>query len=364
MNAAADPEIRIDEEGVCNHCRRYETLLPARVLRGAEGEAAIGRLVEAMKARGRGRDYDCVIGVSGGVDSTYVAYLTKKHGLRPLAVHLDNGWNSELAVKNIEQAMRKLDIDLHTEVLDWEEFKDLQLSMLKSSTTDMEVPTDHAILALLWDQAVKNNIKYIISGMNFTTESTYVQSWVYGYWDWHYIKSIHRRFGTKRLKSFPHFDYFKLAYVHGLRAIRSVAILNYVDYNKTEAMKVLESELGWKYYGGKHYESIYTRFMQGYILPTKFGVDKRYGHLSDLIRAGEITRSEALEEIAKPAYDPDLFKKDYAFFLKKFDLTEEQFQAIMAQPVKTFRDYSNSHWMEVLLRNAVTQARKIGLYPR
>lgn len=364
MSAAADPDIEIDDEGVCNHCRRYDTLLPIRVLKGEEGAAAIARIVEAMKARGRGRDYDCVIGVSGGVDSTYVAYLTKQLGLRPLAVHLDNGWNSELAVKNIQQTMQTLDIDLHTEVLDWEEFRDLQLSFLKSSTTDMEVPTDHAILSVLWTQAIKNDIKYIISGMNFSTESTFVQSWVYGYWDWYYIKKIQAKFGKKKLKSFPHFSYFYLAYVHLIRAIRSVSILNYVDYNKSDVMKILENDLGWKYYGGKHYESIYTRFIQGYILPEKFGVDKRYGHLSDLIRAGQMSRTEALEEIAKPPYDPELFKKDYDFVLKKFDLTDAQFQQIMAEPVKTFRDYSNSHWMEVFLRRAITTARKIGFYPR
>ncbi len=364
MNSAADPDIEIDSEGICNHCRRYEDLLPIRVIKGAEGEAALARIVEAIKARGRGREYDCLIGVSGGVDSTYVAYLTKKLGLRPLAVHLDNGWNSELAVKNIERTMESLEIDLYTEVLDWEEFRDLQLSFLKASTTDMEIPTDHAILAVLWRQAAKHDIKYIISGMNFATESTFVKSWVYGHWDWPYIKDVQRRFSKRKLKTFPHFSYPYLFYIHVLRAIRSVSILNYVDYDKPAVMKILEEELGWQYYGGKHYESVYTRFMQGYILPEKFGVDKRYGHLSDVVRSGKMTREEALEEIGKPAYPPELFAKDYAFVLKKFGMSDNQFKSIMGEAVKSYRDYKNTEWMARVLREGITLARRIGLYPR
>jgi len=364
MTSKADPDLELDAEGICNHCRRYDTLLPIRVLKGEAGKAELERIVAKIKADGKGKEYDCLIGVSGGVDSTYVAYLTKQLGLRPIAVHLDNGWNSELAVKNIERTMEKLGIDLYTEVLDWNEFRDLQLSFLKSSTTDMEIPTDHAILSVMWRQAVKRNIKYIISGMNFQTESTHVLSWVYGHWDWTYIKAVHRHFGGRPLRTFPHFSYLYLFYVHVLRAVRSVSILNYLDFEKPKAMEVLQDELGWQYYGGKHYESVYTRFMQGYILPTKFGVDKRHGHLSDLIRSGQMTREQALEEIAKPPYPADLFAKDYAFVLKKFGITDEQFQAMMQEPVKTFRDYKNSEWMSRLLRRSITFARRVGLYPR
>lgn len=364
MNSIADRDLDVDEMGLCNHCRRYDELLPMRVLTGSEGEEALSALVMAMKAHGKGRDYDCVIGVSGGVDSTYVAYLTKKLGLRPLAIHLDNGWNSELAVKNIERTMERLGIDLYTEVLDWDEFRDIQLSFLKASTTDMEIPTDHAILSVLWRQAAKHKIKYIISGMNFATESTFVQSWAYGHWDWPYIKDVQRRFGGRKLKSYPHFTYPYLAYIHGLRAIRSVSVLNYMDYDKPAVMKVLEEELGWQYYGGKHYESVYTRFIQGYILPEKFGVDKRYGHLSDVIRSGKMTREEALLQIAMPPYPPELFTKDYAFVLKKFGMTDAQFQALMNEPLRTYRDYRNTEWVARALRSSVTFARKIGLYPR
>ncbi len=364
MSSKADPDIEIDGEGLCNHCRRYDELLPKRVFPGEVGRIALEKLVDAIKVRGRGQDYDCLIGVSGGVDSTFVAYLTKKYGLRPLAVHLDNGWNSELAVKNIELTLSKLGIDLYTEVLDWDEFRDLQMSFLKASTTDMEIPTDHAILAVLWKRALSHGIKYIISGMNFRTESTFVQSWTYGHWDWRYIRGLQKRFGSRLLRTFPHFTLFDLFYAHVVRGVRSVSILNYIDYDKEAAMKILSDELGWKYYGGKHYESVYTRFIQGYILPQKFGVDKRYGHLSDLVRSGLMTRSKALEEIEKPPYPEDLFAKDYGFVLKKFGITDEEFQSIMSAPVRTYRDYENSEALMKALRRAIAFARDAGLYPR
>jgi len=363
MSVAADPKIRFDVHGICNHCQRYDTLLPTRVLTGQAGKDALNRLVDTIRKHGKDKDYDCLIGISGGVDSTYVAWLVKKLGLRPLAVHVDNGWNSELSVKNIELTLKKLSIDLYTEVLDWEEFRDLQLSFVKASTPDLEIPTDHALLAVLWQQAHKYGIKYIISGMNFATESTFVQDWAYGHWDWRYIKGIQKKFGTVPLKSFPHYNIAKLAWWN-LRGIRSISILNYVDYHKPNAMALLEKELDWQYYGGKHYESIYTRFIQGYILPVKFGIDKRYGHLSDLIRAGQITRDEALDEIKKPAYPEELFTQDYGFVLKKFGMNENEFQKFMKKPPKTFRDYPNAQNLMLGMRRGIGALRQLGLYPK
>jgi len=363
MSVAADPRISFDANGICNHCQRYETLLPTRVLTGQAGKKALGQLVSAIKKQGKGKEYDCLIGVSGGVDSTYVAWLVKQQGLRPLAVHVDNGWNSELAVKNIELTLKKLGIDLYTEVLDWEEFRDLQISFIKASTPDLEIPSDHAISAVLWRQAQRHDIKYIISGMNFATESTFVPDWAYGHWDWRYIKGIQKKFGSVPLKSFPHYSIADLAWWN-LRGIRSISILNYVDYNKPKAMALLEKELGWQYYGGKHYESIYTRFIQGYILPVKFGIDKRYGHLSDLIRAGQITRDAALEEIRQPAYPEKLFAQDYDFVLKKFGLQDQEFQAFMQQPPQTFRDYANAQQLMLGVRKGIGMLRQLGLYPK
>jgi N-acetyl sugar amidotransferase len=365
MDTVADRRIVFDDQGLCHHCVRYDRLLASRVVPGEAGRAALARLVEQIKRDGRGKEYDCIVGVSGGVDSTYVAHLVKQHGLRPLAIHLDNGWNSELAVKNIERVLRTLDIDLHTHVLDWDEFRDLQVSFLRASTPDGEIPTDHAIVATLWGEASRRGIKYIISGMNFATESVGVPDWSYGHSDWRYIKDVHGRFGTVKLKTFPHFTLaYLLLWVNAIRRIRTVSILNYVDYHKESAMQLLQSQLGWEYYGGKHHESLYTRFYQGYVLPKKFGVDKRYGHLSDLIKAGQMTREQALEEVRKPPYAEEVQQQDIVYVCKKLGLSAAQWEEIMRAPVRSFRDYKNSYAVVELLRDSVNWLRSKGLYPR
>lgn len=360
----SDPEIQFDENGVCNHCHRYDTELPKRVFRGEEAERKLNELIAGIKEKGRKHEYDCIIGVSGGVDSTYVAYLCKQLGLRPLAVHFDNGWNSELSVSNIEKTLDVLGIDLYTFVIDWEEFKDLQLSFLKASTTDGEVPTDHAINALLFREADKRGIKYIISGMNFATESMAVTSWAYGHSDWKYIRSVHNKFGTKKLSNYPHFNFFNLFWWTFVKKIKTVSILNYIEYNKEEVMKILQEKLGWIYYGGKHYESVYTRFYQGHILPTKFNVDKRRGHLSDLIRASQISREQTLQEMEKPGYDAELFSQDFHFVKKKFELEDDDFKKLMNLPVKSFKDYPNNAKLVSKIKQVVNYLRFKGLYSK
>jgi N-acetyl sugar amidotransferase len=364
MDTVADRNILFDEKGICHHCQRYDEMFSTRVIRGEAGKAVLDGLVQKMKEAGRGRDYDCIIGVSGGVDSTYVAWLVKQLGLRPLALHLDNGWNSELAVKNIERVLNVLDIDLKTLVLDWSEFRDLQKSFLMASTPDGDIPSDHAINALLWREAVKHNIKYIVSGMNFTTESIYVPDWAYGHSDWRYIMAVHRRFGSIKLDSYPHFSLLYLFYINLFRGVRTISILNYINYDKNEAVKKLTEELGWQNYGGKHHESVYTRFYQGYVLPKKFGVDKRYGHLSDLVNAGQLTRSEAIEEMKKAPYSEAQQEEDLIYVRKKLGLSEEEFEEIMKLPVKSFRDYQNSFATVNLLKSLANKLRGIGLYPR
>ncbi len=334
---STDPNIVFDENGVCNHCHDHDRLMKQKVVTGKAGEEYLKKLVDEMKRDGRGKPYDCLIGVSGGVDSTYVAYLVKKMGLRPLAVHMDNGWDSELAVKNIEETLKRLGIDLHTEVLDWEEFKGLQVAFLRSSTPDSEIPSDHAIWAVLGDLADKLKVKYIVSGFNVRTETHLPRAWSQGHFDWKYIRSVNGLFGRGRLKTFPHIGFF--TYYRRLLTHRRVDILNYIDFNKTEAMKILEQELGWRYYGGKHYESIYTRFYQGYILPTKFGYDKRRSHLSSLICSGETTRDAALKELDKPTYQPTMQEEDREYVVKKLGLSEDEFEAILNAPKKTFWDY-------------------------
>jgi N-acetyl sugar amidotransferase len=335
----SDPDIQFDQDGRCSHCDRYQNTILDESYTRKKQDGALDRLVGEIKQKGKGKAYDCIIGVSGGVDSTYVAYLTKKIGLRPLAVHLDNGWNSELAVSNIEKTLKTLSIDLFTYVMDWDEFKDLQLSFLKASTPDSEIPTDHAILALLYQLAARENIQYVLSGHNTATEGGGVAAWSQGHGDWLYIKSIQKQFGKISLKSFPHYGPFLYIYYTLIKKVRWHQILDYLNYDKSNALDVLQKELCWKYYGGKHYESIYTRFYQGYILPKKFGFDKKRLHLSSLIWSGQMSREQAMEEMKINEYSDDLQKQDRAFVIKKLGITEVEFEKIMNLPQKSFWDY-------------------------
>jgi N-acetyl sugar amidotransferase len=331
----SDPNITFDEHGICNHCHSYDQSIQEHVFTGETGRRLLNSFIKKVKEDRK--EYDCVIGVSGGVDSSYVAYLVHSLGLRPLAVHLDNGWDSELAVKNIELILKNLDIDLFTYVLNWDEFRDLQLAFLRASTPDSEIPSDHAIVASLYKKARELGVKYIINGSNVRTESHLPAAWSQGHLDWRYIKSINDIYGKNSLRNFPHMSLLQLLF--NAKQYREFPILNYIDYSKKDAIKLLEKELGWKYYGGKHYESIYTRFYQGYILPRKFGYDKRRTHLSSLICSGEITRKEAIEELEKEAYPKNLMREDREFIIKKFEISEEEFENIMALPCKSFYDY-------------------------
>jgi N-acetyl sugar amidotransferase len=340
-----DPDIVFDGNGVCNHCHTYDRMVREYVVDGDEGLRQLDMLAEKIRRGGRNKKYDCIIGVSGGVDSTYVAYRVKQLGLRPLAVHLDNGWDSELAVKNIEETLKRLNIDLYTEVLDWEEFKDLQVSFLKASTPDSEIPTDHAIVALLANMAEKIGVRYIIIGNNVRTETHLPRAWSQGHFDWKYISGLQKRFGSRPLKTFPHFNFF--TYYRRMLTQKRIEILNYLGYNKKDALRVLQDELGWRYYGGKHYESIYTRFYQGYILPNKFGFDKRRSHLSSLVCSGEISRQQALDELKVPTYAPSMQEEDREYVVKKLGLAEEEFTAIMQAPKKSYWDYpSDGNFMK------------------
>lgn len=337
-----DPDIEFDENGICNHCKRAEKLINERTYIDLDvRKNKLDELVAKIKSEGKGKPYDCIIGVSGGVDSTYVAYEVKRLGLRPLAVHLDNGWNSELAVSNIEKTLNSLGIDLFTYVIDWEEFKDIQLSFLKASVPDGEVPTDHAIIAILYKMANKYNIKYILNGVNFATESIIPLKWGYGYFDYKYISAVQKKFGIKKIKTYPHIELPYLFYSMFFKKVSFVPFLDLIDYNKEAAMELIQKDLGWVYYGGKHYESIYTRFFQAYILPRKFNIDKRKGHLSSLIVSKQMERSVALEALKKPICDEQMLKQDYEYTLKKFDISVEDFESIMKLPLMTFENYPN-----------------------
>ncbi len=339
----SDSDIVFDERGVCNHCHRFDMVAAKRLI-PLEGRAGrLKSLVAEIKNDGAGKDYDCIIGVSGGVDSTYVAYLTRELGLRPLAVHFDNGWNSELAVANIEKTIKTLNIDLFTYVVDWPEFRDLQLSFLKASTPDGEVPTDHAIVALLYQAAAKYHIRHVLLGVNVNSEAIMPIKWGYGYSDFRYISAVQRQFGKMRLKTYPRYSLLQLFQYMFVRRIQLVPILDYVDYQKQSAMEKIQSELGWVYYGGKHYESIYTRFFQSYVLPRKFNIDKRRAHCANLVLSSQLSRDEALSMMDEPIYHEQGLKEDLAYAIKKLGLTNVEFENIMALSPKTFREYTNSY---------------------
>lgn len=338
-----DPDIDFDENGHCNHCRSYFNRISTEAFSDSERPQRLERLVETIKREGIGKDYDCIIGVSGGVDSTTVAFTVRKFGLRPLAVHFDNGWDSELAVDNIKKTLSMLNIDLYTHVVDWDEFRDLQLAFLKASISNAEIPTDHGIFALLFQVAAQQKVRFILTGSNLASEGILLPiSWGYYSQDLRLIKDIHRKFGKIPLKTFPQIslcDYLYYVYVKG---IRQVPFLNYINYNKFEAMKMIQKEICWRPYGGKHYESIYTRFYQGYILLKKFRYDKRRVHLSTLVCSGIMSREDALKEIATDPYAGHNLEEDKEFVIKKLCLTEDEFNRIMNLPVKTFKDYSSN----------------------
>lgn len=338
----ADPDITFDEQGVCNYYHEYQKAAQEKLFDNeAAGWAALEKIATQIKEAGKGKPYDCIMGLSGGVDSTYVAWLANKLGLRPLAVHFDNGWNSEMAVKNIENIVQRLGFDLFTNVINWEEFKDLQLSYLKASVVDIEAITDHAIFASLYRIAGEKGIKYILSGTNVQTENTLPKSWIFPKSDHINIQAIHRQFGTVPLKTFPLMNAKVKRYYMEMKGLESISVLHYVPYIKKEVKALIEKELGWLDYGGKHYESIWTRFYQGYILPEKFGIDKRKAHLSDLVFAGQITKEEALAFLKEPIYDPLLLIQDKLFVLKKLGLDQESFQAIMNTPRRSHYDFDH-----------------------
>lgn len=340
----SDPDIKFNSLGQCNHCTGAIKTLNTGLFQYArdQKEDALRNLVTKIKKDKR-RIYDCIIGLSGGVDSSYVALLVKDLGLTPLAVHLDNGWNSEIAVQNIENVCRKLDIDLYTYVLNWEEFKDLQLAFLRASTPDSEIPSDHAIHSCMFKSAQKEKVRYVITGFNRSSESILPEAWSRGHYDWKYIKSVHKLFGTGKLTNFPHYGFIPFIYRWLFKSfvpgIQMINILDYLEYDKYKAKEIITRDLGWKDYGMKHYESNYTRIYQAYILPEKFGFDKRRAHLSSLICSGAITREQALEELNLPLYDADRLRIDLKYLCNKFEIKTDEFKKILDSPVKSFWDY-------------------------
>lgn len=343
-----DPDIWFDEHGVSSHALNYEQRIAPVVEAANSGRRApeLRGWVEKIKHAGRKKPYDCVVGVSGGVDSTFLIYQAVQLGLRPLAVHFDSGWNSELAVKNIENIVARLNLDLVTEVVDWREMQDLQLSFLKASVPNCDIPTDHAFPAVAYRQAAKYGIKYILSGANFATESILPAAWGYNNSDQKHVKAIQQRFGSVPLRTYPTMGLFKRhIWYGGVHAIRTLNLLDFMPYVKAEAKETITRELEWRDYGGKHHESVFTRYFQGYYLPRKFGFDKRLAHHSSLILSAQMTRDEALEDLKEPPYDTRLRDEDHAFIAKKLGITVPELDEIIARPPHDHLDYPNSDWV-------------------
>lgn len=344
-----DPEISFDENGVCSHCTHFDQVVRPLWPSPAQGQALLEDMIRTVKTHGAGKQYDCIIGLSGGVDSSFCAVKAAEWGLRPLVVHVDAGWNSELAVMNIEQICRRLGFDLVTHVVNWEEMRDMQLAFVRSNLANQDVPQDHAFFAALYGYAEKAGIKYVINGSNFATESILPAAWGHDAMDATQIKAIHAKFGSRPRGEFPvisFFDYYvKYPFLLGMKVLKP---LNYMAYDKEQAIRILEQDYGWRYYGGKHYESRWTRFFQAYYLPYKFGYDKRKAHLSSLVVSGQMSREAALAALKTPLYDALQLTEDKLFIAKKLGISQDEFENLIHQPARHFSEFPNHQFRRTL----------------
>ena len=335
-------DIEFDAEGVCNYCKGFlEKQKKHIALSEEERLRRLDELVRRVKESGKGKRYDCIVGLSGGVDSSWTLVQAVRLGLRPLAVHMDNGWNTELAQNNIANLVRQLGVDLYTHVIDWPEYRGLMEAFFAADVIDIEVLADNALIALNYQQAVKHGLKYILAGTNIATEGVDIPpTWNWQKADRRNIVAISRRFGGPRLRTFPSISTFGVMRYAALHRIMWISFLDYLNYRKYDALKVLGSEFGYKPYPYKHYENVFTRFYQGYLQPHKFGVDKRKPHLSSLIMSGEMTRDDALRQASGIAYPSAKdMEADRVYFLKKMGWSEEKFEDYMRRPEKRHDDY-------------------------
>jgi len=340
----SDPEITFDRNGLCNHCREFEEITKKEWYPNAEGKKLLKTIIKDIKQFGRYKDYDCIIGLSGGVDSSYLAIKVNEMGLRPLVVHVDAGWNSELAVNNIENIVKYCEYDLHTHVVDWEEIKDLQVAYLRSGIANQDIPQDHIFFSAMYHYAVKNSIRYVLTGGNLASEAIFPNAWHNDAMDARNIKAIHKKFGTKKLKNYKLIGYFEYYFYYPfIKKMRVIRPLNYMPYNRHEAIQELKEKIGWKDYGRKHGESRFTKFFQNYYLPLRFGYDKRRPHYSSLIVSGQLTREEAVKELDIPLYDERELREDKEYFVKKLGLTNVEFEELLHLKKHSFEEFPNCH---------------------
>ena len=357
------PEITFDENGQCACCQEAIQRRPHEWWPGPEGQVRMNALVAMLRREGSGRPYDAMIGLSGGIDSAYLAHVMRsKYGLRLLAVHVDGGWNSEAAVKNIESLVRSLDIDLHTYVVEWQEMRDLQLSFLRASVLNQDIPQDHAFFATLYRTASRFGIKHFLSGVNYSTENIVPRNFGYPAIDGRHILGVHRRFGRAPLRSYPIMGFSEFLWLVRIRKRLTVfRPLDFINYVKDDAKRELQQAYAWKDYGGKHHESRFTKFYQEIYLPRKYGFDKRRLHLSSLIVAGQMTRDQALLELEQPLADEVQVRRDMKFIAKKLGIaTDELEQLIVKQPIP-HESYPNQKWLYKGLTSLRVGLRQLSL---
>jgi N-acetyl sugar amidotransferase len=343
-----DTQIVFDEHGVCDHCRGFDADVKPNWHPDDRGKAEVARTIAAIKKSGEGKQFDSILGLSGGLDSSYMLHLVvKEFGLRPLVFHVDGGWNSDIAVSNIQSLVQGLGLDLYTEVINWEEMRDFQLAFFKSGVAHIDLPQDHAFVATLYHFANQHGIKWILNGGNYSTECVRnPKEWLYYGTDMAQIRDIHRRFGTRKLKTYPFSSVlFHKVYLRYLRGVRVFKPLNLLPYTKQQAIETLSSEYGWRSYPQKHFESRFTKFYEGYWLPTRFGYDTRRVQYSSLILTGQMSREEALEKLAKPAYDPATIDDDFEYIASKLRIPVKELRGYHEMPRKSYRDYRNQEWM-------------------
>ena len=338
-----DSRIQFDEKGVCDHCNTFINQVKPNWHTGERGQHDLRLLVEKIKCSGNGGDFDCIIGMSGGIDSSYLTYIATEFGLRPLVFHVDAGWNSQVAVNNIEKLVDKLGLDLYTEVIDWQEMRDLQLAYFKSGVPHIDTPQDHAFFATMYKFAEQHNIKYILTGANLSTECIRNPiEWMYYQSDSIQLRDIHAKFGTRPLVNYPVTSILRhkiwLPYVKGIKVVRP---LNMVEYDKASAVKLLTDKFGWQPYPQKHFESRFTRFYEGYWLPMKFGFDTRKVQYSSLIVTGQMTRQEALDKLKTPALDDATVRQEFEYVANKLEISTTELQGYFDAPNKTYRDYKS-----------------------
>ncbi|NQY82903.1 MAG: N-acetyl sugar amidotransferase [Alphaproteobacteria bacterium] len=366
---ASDPDITFNANGICNHCVEFDGVTRQNWFPNEEGKQHLARIVERIKVDGQGKEYDCIIGLSGGVDSSYLALEVAEWGLRPLVIHVDAGWNSELAVANIEKIVTHCMLDLHTHVVDWEEMRDLHLAYLRSGYSNQDVPQDHVFFASLYHFATKNRIRYILSGGNLATEGVFPTAWHGGSaMDAINLRAINKKFGERSLRTYNTISFFEYyIWYPFVKKIRTVRPLNFMPYDKKSAITNLERLIGWRSYGRKHGESLFTKVFQNDYLPRKFGYDKRLPHFSSLIVSEQMTREEAMAKLDEPLYDSEELEIDLNYFCKKLRISREQYEDFITGRSSQYTDYPNWLGRHRLLKSIQARVesllgRRINIY--